>query len=40
MRTPEIEAIHTLIDWLNVRLNEKSKMPKLGLDMSEIKDNP
>lgn len=40
MITPKIEALHRLIDWLNVRLNEKSKMSKLGLDKSEIKDNP
>jgi hypothetical protein len=42
MRTPEIEALHRLIDWLNAKnaLVEKSKISKLGLDSSSLEDNP
>jgi len=40
MRTPKIEALHRLIDFLNARLNEKSKIVKLGLDASSLKSNP
>nr|QBM31470.1 hypothetical protein [Arthrobotrys musiformis] len=40
MRTPKIEALHRLIDWLNARLDEKSKLPKLGLDNSLLGNNP
>jgi len=40
MRTPKIEALHRLIDWLNARLDEKLKISKLGLDHSSLGDNP
>ena len=40
MRTPKIEATHRLIDWLNQRLDEKSKISKLGLDNSLLENNP
>lgn len=40
MRTPKIEALHRLIDWLNVKLNEKSKIVKLSLDDSSLESNP
>lgn len=40
MRTPKIEALHRLIDWLNARLDGKSKIPKLGLDHSSLANNP
>lgn len=40
MRTPKIEALHRLIDWLNARLDEKSKISKLGLDCSPLGNNP
>ena len=40
MRTPKIEALHRLIDWLNARLDEKSKIVKLGLDNSSLGNNP
>lgn len=40
MRTPKLEALHRLIDWLNPRLDEKSKMYKLGLDQSSLGNNP
>lgn len=40
MRTPKIKALHRLIDWLNARLDEKSKIVKLGLDNSSKGNNP
>lgn len=40
MRTPKIEALYRLTDWLNVRLDENSKLAKLGLDNSSLGDNP
>lgn len=40
MRTPKIEALHRLTDWLNSRLDKKDKIPKLGLDDSSLGDNP
>nr|QCW06881.1 hypothetical protein [Drechslerella brochopaga] len=40
MRTPKIEALYRLIDWLNARSNEKSKLSKLGLDNSSLGNNP
>lgn len=40
MRTPKIEALHRLIDWLNARSNQISKISKLGLDNSSLGDNP
>lgn len=42
MRTPKIEALHRLIDWLNSKdaLVQKSKISKLGLDSSSLGDNP
>lgn len=44
MRTPKIEALHRLIDWLNarnLRLQFKNpKIPKLELDNSNLGDNP
>lgn len=38
MRTPKIEALHRLIDWLNARSNVK--LPKLGLDNTSLGSNP
>lgn len=38
MRTPKIEALYRLIDWLNARDN--AKIVKLGLDSSSLGDNP
>lgn len=40
MRTPKIEALHRLIDWLNARLEDKTKISKLGLDNSYLGNNP
>lgn len=40
MRTPKIEALHRLIDWLNARLEDKTKISKLGLDNSSLGNNP
>ena len=42
MRTPKIEALHRLIDWLNAKdaLVKKSQISKLGLDSSSLGDNP
>jgi hypothetical protein len=34
MRTPKIEALYRLIDWLNARPKSNSKIIKLGLDIS------
>ena len=39
MRTPKIEALYRLIDWLNARSTDKSKLSKLGLDNSSLGDN-
>ena len=40
MKTPKIEALHRLIDWLNARSGENLKMSKLGLDHSSLGNNP
>lgn len=43
MRTPKIEALYRLIDWLNAKssaLVENSKITKLGLDKSSLGNNP
>lgn len=43
MRTPKIEALYRLIDWLNAKsgtIIENSKISKLGLDKSSLGDNP
>ena len=40
MRTPKIEALHRLIDWLNARLKDKTNISKLGLDNSYLGNNP
>ncbi len=45
MRTPKIEALHSMIDWLNNRSttklsSNKLKLTKLGLDASHLGDNP
>lgn len=46
MRTPKIEALHRLIDWLNARSEttspeiENQQISKLGLDDSNLGDNP
>ena len=40
MRTPKIEALHRLIDWLNARSGENLKMSKLGLDHSSLGNKP
>jgi len=42
MRTPKIEALHRLIDWLNAKdaLVKNYEIPKLGLDSSCLGDNP
>lgn len=40
MRTPKIEALHRLIDWLNVKLSDNEKLPKLNLDNSSLGSNP
>lgn len=34
MRTPKIEALHRLVDWLNARSTDGFKLIKLGLDNS------
>lgn len=39
MRTPKIEALHRMIDWLNAR-STSSKLTKLGLDTSPLGNNP
>jgi hypothetical protein len=39
MRTPKIEALNRMIDWLNAR-STSSKLIKLGLDMSPLGNNP
>ena len=38
MRTPKIEALHRLIDWLNAK--NKSQLVKLGLDFTSSGNNP
>lgn len=38
MRTPKIEALYRLIDWLNAK--NSSQIVKLGLDSSSLGDNP
>jgi len=40
MRTPKIEALHRLIDWLNARTTDGFKIYKLGLDNSWLGSNP
>lgn len=40
MRTPKIEALYRLIDWLNARPKSNSKIIKLGLDISWLGSNP
>jgi hypothetical protein len=49
MRTPKIEALHRMIDWLNARstysnrecqINNLKPLIKLGLDLSPLGDNP
>jgi len=47
MRTPKIEALHRMIDWLNAKStssklssNKPSQLIKLGLDTSSLADNP
>jgi hypothetical protein len=40
MRTPKIEALHRLIDWLNVRSTDEFKIYKLSLDNSCLGSNP
>jgi hypothetical protein len=39
MRTPKIEALHRLIDWLNNR-PDSPEITKLGLDTSPLGSNP
>jgi len=39
MRTPKIEALYRLIDWLNAR-SPSSQLTKLGLDTSPLGNNP
>jgi len=34
------QVVGILIDWLNARLDEKSKIAKLGLDNSSLGNNP
>ncbi len=36
MRTPKIEALQRLIDWLNARSTDGFKLSKLGLDNSSL----
>ena len=40
MRTPKIEALNKLIDWLNARTTDGIKISKLGLDNSSLSSNP
>ena len=40
MRTPKIEALYRLIDWLNARSNNNVKLTKLELDNSSLGSNP
>ena len=39
MRTPKIEALYRLIDWLNAKSNSDFNLPKLGLDESSLDSN-
>ena len=39
MRTPKIEALYRLIDWLNARSTYDLKLTKLGLDNSSLSNN-
>ena len=39
MRTPKIEALHRLIDWLNARSNNGIVIQKLDLDNSPLSSN-
>ena len=39
MRTPKIEALYRLIDWLNAKSNSDFILPKLGLDESSLDSN-
>lgn len=40
MRTPKIEALHRLIDWLNARTTDGFKIYKIGLENSWLGSNP
>ena len=40
MRTPKIEALYRLIDWLNARSTDGFKIYKLNLDNSWLGSNP
>ena len=40
MRTPKIEALYRLIDWLNNKSKTGIVLPKLGLDKSSLGSNP
>ncbi len=37
MRTPKIEALHRLINWINLKTN--NTIPLLGIDKTPITDN-
>lgn len=39
MRTPKIEALHRLIDWLNARSTDGLKVTKLALDKTSLASN-
>nr|YP_010833259.1 LAGLIDADG endonuclease [Agaricus bitorquis]WFG54006.1 LAGLIDADG endonuclease [Agaricus bitorquis] len=38
--TPNLEAFHNLIDWLNARPKDGFKLIKLGLDYTSLGNNP
>nr|AYE93201.1 LAGLIDADG homing endonuclease [Termitomyces sp.] len=40
MRTPKIEALHRLTDWLNARHKDEFKLTKLGIDNTSLGSNP
>jgi hypothetical protein len=40
MRTPKIEALYRLIDWLNAKYKDKPEIVKLGLDSTSLGSNP
>lgn len=40
MRTPKIEALYRLIDWLNAKYKDKPEIVKLGLDSGSLGSNP
>jgi LAGLIDADG endonuclease len=40
MRTPKINALHRLIDWLNIKSTDGFKLSKLSLDNSSLGSNP